>query len=119
MTRYPLLLLIITFTQGIYNYIPNIYPASRYRRASKEGGKLPRCSHPPLDRKLKKKETYFVETISYVLHNLPSSLYFTPISLHMVQCSRAHTLLCPFTYGSFASIGHADNIVYYHVILLT
>jgi len=38
MTRYPLLLLIITFTQGIYNYIPKINPASRYRRAPKEGG---------------------------------------------------------------------------------
>jgi hypothetical protein len=54
MTRYPLLLLIITFTQGIYNNIPNINPASRYRRAPKEGKKLPRCSSPPLDRKLKK-----------------------------------------------------------------
>jgi hypothetical protein len=53
MTRYPLLLLIIAFTLGIYNYTPNINPASRYRCAPKEGGKLPRCSHPPLERKKK------------------------------------------------------------------
>jgi len=34
----------------------------------------------------------------------------TPVSLHMLKCSCAHTLSCLFTYCSFASIGHADSI---------
>ena len=56
----------------------------------------------------------------------------TPVSLHMLKCSWAHTLSCPFMYCSFASIGHADimwSIVssnyyyyyyyyYYHHLLL-
>jgi hypothetical protein len=33
---------------------------------------------------------------------------FTPISLHMLKCSSAHTLSCLFMYCSFANIGHAD-----------
>ena len=33
---------------------------------------------------------------------------FTPVSLHMLKCSCAHTLSCLFMYCSFASIGHAD-----------
>ena len=33
---------------------------------------------------------------------------FTPVSLHMLKHSSAHTLSCPFMYYSFASIGHAD-----------
>jgi hypothetical protein len=33
---------------------------------------------------------------------------FTPVSLHMLKCSCAHTLSCLFSYCSFASIGHAD-----------
>ena len=32
---------------------------------------------------------------------------FTPISLHMLKCSWAHTLSCLFMYCSFASTGHA------------
>ena len=32
----------------------------------------------------------------------------TPVSLHMLKCSWAHTLSCLFVYCSFASIGHAD-----------
>ena len=32
----------------------------------------------------------------------------TPVSLHMLKCSCAHTLSCLFIYCSFASIGHAD-----------
>jgi len=35
----------------------------------------------------------------------------TPVSLHMLKCSCAHTLSCLFTYCSFASIGHADIII--------
>jgi len=34
----------------------------------------------------------------------------TPVSLHMLKCSCAHTLSCLFMYCSFASIGHADII---------
>ena len=33
---------------------------------------------------------------------------FTPVSFHMLKCSCAHTLSCPFMCSSFASIGHAD-----------
>ena len=39
----------------------------------------------------------------------------TPVSLHMLKCSCAHTLSCLFMYFSFASMGHADilwSIVY-------
>ena len=32
----------------------------------------------------------------------------TPVSLHMLKCSWAHTLSCLFVFCSFASIGHAD-----------
>ena len=32
----------------------------------------------------------------------------TPVSLHMLKCSWAHTLSCLFVYCSFASKGHAD-----------
>jgi len=32
----------------------------------------------------------------------------TPVSLHMLKCSCAHTQSCLFIYCSFASIGHAD-----------
>ena len=32
----------------------------------------------------------------------------TPVSLHMLKCSCAHTLSCLFMYCSFASIVHAD-----------
>ena len=32
----------------------------------------------------------------------------TPVSLHMLKCSCAHTVSCLFMYCSFASIGHAD-----------
>jgi len=35
---------------------------------------------------------------------------WTPVSVHMLQCSCAHTLSCLFTYCSFASIGHADIV---------
>ena len=40
----------------------------------------------------------------------------TPVSLHMLKCSWAHTLSCLFAYCSFASVGHADmwSIVYYY-----
>jgi hypothetical protein len=34
----------------------------------------------------------------------------TPVSLHKLKCSCAHTLSCLFMYCSFASIGHADII---------
>jgi hypothetical protein len=33
-----------------------------------------------------------------------------PVSLHMLKCSCAHTLLCLFMFCSFASMGHADII---------
>ena len=32
----------------------------------------------------------------------------TPVSLHTLKCSCAHTLSCLFMYCSFASIGHSD-----------
>ena len=35
---------------------------------------------------------------------------FLPISLHMLQCSSAHTVSCLCMYCSFANIGHADMI---------
>ena len=35
---------------------------------------------------------------------------YTPVSLHMLKCSCAHTVSCLFMYCSFASIGHADII---------
>jgi len=44
----------------------------------------------------------------------------TPVSLHMLKCSCAHTLSCLFMYCSFASIGHADIMwctVYYYYYL--
>ena len=37
---------------------------------------------------------------------------YTPVSLHMLKCSCAHTQSCLFMYCSFASIGHADIIWY-------
>ena len=33
---------------------------------------------------------------------------FTPISLHMVECSWIHTVSCLLMYCSFVNIGHAD-----------
>ena len=37
------------------------------------------------------------------------SLYqFTPVSMHMLKCSWAHTQSCLFMYCYFAKIGHAD-----------
>jgi len=41
---------------------------------------------------------------------------FTPISLHMLKCSWAHTISCLFMYCSFADIGHADmcSTLYYY-----
>jgi hypothetical protein len=33
---------------------------------------------------------------------------FTPISLHILKCSWAHTLSCRLMYWSFANIGHVD-----------
>jgi len=34
---------------------------------------------------------------------------FTPLSLHMLKCSWAHTLSCLFVYCSFTNIGDADK----------
>jgi hypothetical protein len=41
-------------------------------------------------------------------HTSVCCLIFTPISLHMLKCSWAHTLSCLFMYCSFASIGNDD-----------
>ena len=35
---------------------------------------------------------------------------FTPISVHMLECSWPHTLSCFFLYCSFAYIGHANKM---------
>ena len=40
----------------------------------------------------------------------------TPVYLHMLKCSCAHTLSCRFMYCSFASIGHAD--IMWSILLL-
>jgi hypothetical protein len=54
---------------------------------------------------------------------------FTPISLHMLKCSWAHTVSCLFMSSSFASIGHVGIIcsifssnyyyyLYYYTIMM-
>ena len=41
-----------------------------------------------------------------------------PVSLHMLKCSCAHTLSCPFMYCSFAGIGNADIYAFYCLVKL-
>jgi hypothetical protein len=51
---------------------------------------------------------YLVSTNS-VACSCQCSLYqFTPVPMHMLKCSWAHTQSCLFMYCYFAKIGHAD-----------